>query len=921
MAHLFISFRRNLSRTSVILALVCLLGVTLLRAQTLPAGVQKVTSVEGITEYDLANGLRVVLFPDPTKSNITVNATYMVGSRHEGYGETGMAHLLEHLMFKGSPRHLDVPKELQDHGARPNGSTWFDRTNYFETFQATDDNLKWALDLESDRMVNAFIAKKDLDSEMTVVRNEYEAGENSPMSVLMERTLSTAFLWHNYGKSTIGARSDIELVPIERLQGFYHRYYRPDNAILVVAGKIDEAKTLALVNDYFGKIPKPATPVQATYTAEPTQDGERDVTLRRVGDTQALSVVYHIPAGTDADFAPMEIAARILSDAPSGRLYKALVETKKAATVSAFAFQLKEPGALVIMSTVREEKPLDDARKTLLDTLDTLKSAPFTAEEVDRARTQLLKNFDLMMNNSEQVALNLSEWQAMGDWRLLFLHRDHVRAVKPDDVNRVAAKYLLPSNRTVGEFIPEKNPVRAEIPAPPDVAALVKDYKGDVAVSQGEAFDASPANIDKRTIRADLAGGLKVSFIDKKTRGGQVVAYLNLHFGDENNLKGLSTVGSLSGQMLMRGTANHTRQQLKDEFDKLKANVGISGDSTGAYAFVQTTKENLPAVLDLVAEVLEQASFPADEFEQLKQQQLAGLENQKSEPQALAMISAQRHLAPFPKDDVRYVPTLDESIERVRAATLDQVKRFHKDFYGASHGELVIIGDFDPETTQKQVSTLFNNWKSAKAYERVGRHYEPIAPKSEAIETPDKTNAMFVAAMPVKLKDTDPDYPAMVLGNYMLGSGMGSRLFKRIRGAEGLSYGVGSQFGGTPTEDYRIFFGFAICAPQNAPKVEASFKDEVGKILTEGYTTEEVAAAKKSWLQSRQVSRAQDRELAGNMASQRQFGRTMAFDGDLEAKVEALTPDQIKTVMKKYIDPAQISYIKAGDFKKVNVTW
>ena len=213
-----------------------------------PAGVQRVTSVEGITEYQLQNGLRVLLFPDQSKSSITVNVTYLVGSRHENYGETGMAHLLEHMVFKGSTRHPNIPKELQDHGSRPNGTTSYDRTNYFETFSATDGNLEWALDLESDRMVNSFISKSDLDSEMTVVRNEFEAGENDPGSIIFERALSTAYLWHNYGKSTIGARSDLENVPIDRLQAFYKAYYQPDNAILLVAGRIDEAKTLGLVS-------------------------------------------------------------------------------------------------------------------------------------------------------------------------------------------------------------------------------------------------------------------------------------------------------------------------------------------------------------------------------------------------------------------------------------------------------------------------------------------------------------------------------------------------------------------------------------------------------------------------------------------------------------------------------------------------
>ncbi len=246
---------KSLRMLCAIVALLVCVSAGLVSAQnpavTLPAGVQRVTSVEGITEYTLSNGLRVLLFPDQSKSTITVNATYLVGSKQESYGETGMAHLLEHLLFKGSTKHPNIAKELQDHGSRPNGSTSYERTNYFETFSATDANLEWALDLESDRMVNAFVSRKDLDSEMTVVRNEFEAGENSPLGVLRQRVLSTAYLWHNYGKSVIGSRADIENVPIDRLQAFYKTHYQPDNAVLVVAGKIDEAKTLGLVTKYF----------------------------------------------------------------------------------------------------------------------------------------------------------------------------------------------------------------------------------------------------------------------------------------------------------------------------------------------------------------------------------------------------------------------------------------------------------------------------------------------------------------------------------------------------------------------------------------------------------------------------------------------------------------------------------------------
>ena len=887
----------------------------------LPPDVKYVTSVEGINEYRLPNGLRVLLFADPTKANITVNIIYLVGSRHEDYGETGMAHLLEHLMFKGSTHHPDVPKELKDHGSRPNGTTSFDRTNYFETFQASEENLKWALELEADRMVNSFIAKKDLDSEMTVVRNEYENGENDPARVLQQRVLATAYLWHNYGKVTIGARSDIERVPIDRLQAFYHHFYQPDNAMLVVAGKFDEAKTLALVRQYFSAIPRPARQLRKTYTAEPTQDGERSVTLRRAGDVQALCVVYHVPPGSHDEFPAALMAARILGDEPSGRLYKALVDSGKATGVYAGARSQMEPGMVVAGATVRLEKSLDDAEVTLLATFDELKTKPFTDEEVNRAKTQWLKAYELTLNDSEAVALNLTEWQAVGDWRLAALSRDRIRKVTLAQVQQAAEKYFVSSNRTLGRFIPDKAPVRAEIPEAPDVVALLQGYKGDTVVAKGEEFDATPENIDRHTLRADLPGGLQLSLLSKKARGQQVIAALRLNFGDEKSLQGMSTVGSATGQMLMRGTTRHTRQQLRDEFDRLKAQVAVSGGATGATAQIQTTRENLSAVLDLVAEILREPAFPQSEFDPLKQQQLAALEAQKSEPQVMAMLALQRHFSPYPKGDVRYVPTLEERIAEVSATTLDQLKAFHRDFYGASHGQITVIGDFEVAAVQQQLGGLFDAWKSPKPYARVANPYQPIAAKAEAFEAPDKANANWAGALVFRMTDTDPDCPALALSGYIIGGGINSRLFARIRGKEGLSYSVGGQISLATVDDGSSFRVMAICAPQNAPKVEASFKDEIGLILANGFTAEEVAAAKKSWLQAQQVSRAQDRELVARLTSLRFWGRTMAFDAELEQKVAALTPEQMQAALRKSVDPAQFSFFRAGDFKKAGVTW
>ncbi len=885
-------------------------------APALPKGIERVTSVEGITEYRLANGLRVLMFPDQTKQTITVNITYLVGSATENYGETGMAHLLEHLVFKGTPRHPNIPQELTAHGTRPNGTTWSDRTNYYETFAASDENLNWALDLEADRMVNSFIAKKDLDSEMTVVRNEFELGENSPFGVLLDRVMSTAYLWHNYGKTTIGARSDIENVSIDRLQAFYKTYYQPDNAVLLIAGKFDEAKTLGLVDKYFSPIPRPSRPLPKIYTAEPTQDGERSVTLRRIGDTQLVQALYHVPSGSHPEFAAVDILTQVLGDTPSGRLHKTLVEGKKASSIFGFGFQWKDPTLVLFGAEVRQGDSLDAAKDTLLQTVESIGTNPPTKEEVERARAQLLKNIDLALNNSDQVGLTLSEYIGAGDWRLFFLHRDRLRKVTTEEVVQAASKYFKPSNRTLGLFIPTAKPDRAEIPPTPDLTATLKDYKGDATVAAGEAFDPSPANIESRTLRSD-AGGIKMALLPKKTRGGKVVVQMTLRYGDEKSLLNRGTAAQMAGSMLMRGTINHTRQQIQDELDRLKARMNVSGGATQAQVSIETTRENLPAVMRLAAEVLREPAFPADEFEQLKRQNLAAIEEQKSEPIQMAFTTYSRHLGPYPKGDVRYIKTTEENIADLNAVTLEQAKQFYQDFYGASNATMSVIGDFDDKEIAKLVTELFGNWKSPKTYTRVPTPFQDIAAVNQSIPAPDKANAFFLAGFNLKLRDDHPDYPALLLGNYMLGGGfLSSRLASRIRQKEGLSYGVGSGIQISALDESGRFTANAIYAPQNVDKLEAAFKDEIARMLKEGFTAAEVEAAKLGYLQSRQVSRAQDNELAGRLNNYLFLGRTLQWDADLDAKLKALTPEQISAAMKRHIDPAKITIIKSGDFAK-----
>lgn len=875
-----------------------------------------ISNIEGISEYRLANGLKVLLFPDTTKPTVTVNLTVFVGSRHEGYGEAGMAHLLEHMLFKGTPDHPQIPKALQARGADYNGTTWVDRTNYYETLPANPENLEFAIRLEADRMVNSLIRAEDLASEMTVVRNEFERGENSPGYVLAQRMMAAAFEWHNYGQSTIGNRADIERVPVENLRRFYTKYYQPDNAMLVIAGSFEEAKALELVEKYFGAIPKAERVLEQTYTEEPAQDGERMVTLRRVGDVAAVGAVFHIPSGAHPDFPAVDVLESILTQQPSGRLYKALVEQKKASSVSGAAFAWHDPGVLRLMAEVSAGNSAESVLDTMLDTLDLVVDRGVTGEEVERARLRLLKQRELAASDTAQIAVELSEWGAQGDWRLYFLYRDRLEQVSVDDVNRVARAYLQPSNRTVGLYIPTEQPQRTTIPSTPALAEMIGEYKGREVASLGESFDVSPANIDARTLRHQI-GGMQVAFVPKKNRGETVVMRLTLRYGSLQSLKGFVKAGEFLPALMTRGTKSLTRQQIQDLLDQNLATLRSSGGTGDATFVIQTKRDKLPAVLDVLRQVLREPSLPKAELEILRRQARSDLEQGQTDPQSLAVRLVQRTLSPYDPQDVRYIPTVQEELKQVDELDAAAIRTLHQDFLGSHAGQIVVVGDFDDAATLTQLQSMLADWQPKHVYERIPRRNDFPLPEERLvrIETPDKANAFYFGGEVIPMNDADPDYPALLMGNYIFGAGaLSSRLGDRVRQQEGLSYGVGSFLRANSLDDRASVSLYAITNPGNIDKVIAAIQEELSRLLKDGVTVEELAAAQQGYLQSQEVGRTEDPSLARVLEDTLYAGRTMEYYAKQEAAIRELTPETVVKALRKHIHPDRLFVAVAGDF-------
>jgi zinc protease len=528
---------------------------------------------------------------------------------------------------------------------------------------------------------------------------------------------------------------------------------------------------------------------------------------------------------------------------------------------------------------------------------------------------------DRTFANSQTLAVRqLTELIADGDWRLLFTNYEELKRVTPDDVARVVKTYFRESNQTIGRFIPEAaTPPRTEVPEAPAVDTLLNTYKPDIHVETGEALDPSPTSLEKRITRATLPGGVRLAMLPKATRGNRVRASLTLRFGDEKSLAGQAAVSQLTEQLLMRGTRTKSRQQLQDEMQKLNATIGIGGGTGSVSANISTTAENLIPAMKLAVEILREPAFPAADFDTIRKQRITAIDRGRTEPGTLVTQTLQTHLSPYPRSDVRHIRTIDEQIEDLNKVTLDDVKKFHQAFYGASQGELVVVGKFDTMQVQTAAAELLGAWKSPSPYMRIVNNYQDVPRINTKVETPDKENAQISAATRLRMRDSDPDYAAMVMANYMFGGSITSRLPDRVRNHEGYSYSVSSSFSAPVEGDAAIFSAAAIANPSNTPKVEASFVDELSKTLKTGFTAAELTAAKKAIRDSRISDRTSDGGLLSLIANREQWGRTLAWDDALDAKFQALTLEQVNAAFRKFVNAESVSIVKGGDFSRAKV--
>ena len=548
--------------------------------------------------------------------------------------------------------------------------------------------------------------------------------------------------------------------------------------------------------------------------------------------------------------------------------------------------------------------------------LEGLGTTTIDEQELERWRSATLKELELSLADSQQIAIELSEFAALGDWRTLFAYRDRVAKITAADVQRVAKMYFKQSNRTSGRFVPTKDADRAPLTETPDVAAVVKGIEGGVVKDQGEVFAATLDNIEARTKRSELKGGIRAALLPKKTRGGKVELRLRLHFGDEKTLQGKRIAAELAAELLSRGTAKKSYQELQDLENQLKSHISISGSAGGYSLRIETFRDKLPAALDLAAEMLTSPSFPEKQFQLLVQEHLAALEQQLQDPEVVAWAVLAQLANPWPKTDPRHPFTAAEEIAVIKKLQLADLRAFYKDFVGAGHGELAVVGDFDAAAISAQVEARFGTWVSKQPYARLADKVFGVPGVQKSIEIKDKEMTQLTVMHDVAMRDTNPDYPAWLMVGQVLGGDAAGRLWQRLREKEGLSYGTAAWTTAGVLDEAGSVGGYAIVAPQNLAKAKTSMLEEIAKIAASGVTEAELAHSKETWVKAQDTSLSNDGVVTNLLATQAYQGRTTKEDAELRAKVAAVTVADVARVAKQYLQPAKLIVVDAGSKPK-----
>ena len=885
---------------------------------TIETAFEFVKSSGGIDEYRCTlNDLSVLLMEEHSAPVATFMVTYHVGSRNEAIGHTGSTHLLEHMMFKGSKNFNKEKGDsiwtvLQDVGAQVNATTSMDRTNYFELLPS--EHLGRTIAIEADRMRNLFIKDEERKTEMTVVRNEFERGENDPFDTLNKNIWATAYQAHPYHHNTIGWRSDIEGVSTERLREFYETYYWPNNATVTIVGDFKKDEALQMILDNYGVIPKSLHVIPEMYTTEPEQEGARRFVIKRSGQMGIVGIAHKTPEGLHEDNYAIQILSRILGDGKSSRFYKKIVDKGLATSVSMWDYSLRDNGLLITYIFLTPDTKHEDVEKSILDEYDLVKEKGVTDKEVARAKGQIRAEQAYSRDGSYSVASNLNEAIATGDWTYYTNYLENIKKVTKEDIKRVVDTYLVEDKSTTGYFIPltgsggggggKQNYAKAHHSY--NYTSMPEENSGSKVLSDAKIAD--------RIVEQALNNGIRL--LTMKTGVKDVVTIAGSFLGgDIYSPQANMMIADLTASMLDKGTINKSKFEISDKLETVSASISFSSGQQNVRFNAKCLKGDVPLVLGLLAEQLREPAFNKEDLKTLKTRLVGNLKRDKENTQKQAGGAFLRKL--YPKDHPNFSYKIDDRIKMVNYIDSASLKNFHKTYYGLGNMTIVAVGDVNGEEFSAEISKVFNGWKTSPLEKKESSFTaNQISAESEYVTIRDKTSADIYIGLPIGIDRNHDDYYPLMFGTYILGGNFSARLMQTVRDEQGLTYNIQSWVGGVDNGNDGYWLIGGSFAPTMVDKGRDAAIEQLNKWLVGGVTQAEVDAKKSTITGSYKVGLATTRGLAGQILTNAERGRPNSYLDDFPKLINALTVDQVNNVIQKYINNEKLIFIAAGSLDK-----
>jgi zinc protease len=888
----------------------------------------------GVQETVLKNGMKVLLVEDHAAPVATFSVFYRVGSRQEGLGNTGSAHLLEHMMFKGTEsRPKGAIMALLDRiGAQWNATTYYDYTNYYETVPV--EKLETVISLEADRMVRSLILDEERDLERIVVRNELERGENSPTRALINDLWAEAYKAHPYHHPVIGWRSDVEGVPTEKLRDFYRLYYQPDNAIAVAIGDFKADDALAMIEKHFGGLTG-SRPLPVLYTAEPPQRGERRFVLNQAGDLKVVGMAWKAPAASDPDMVPLKLIQLILSGeldlgpfgdsldpGISNRLYQGLVEKELVTYAGIYYAPLKDPGIFSILALPRPEMGHDKVEKAIRVQIERLKTEKVSTEELERAKARAAAAYGMMQDGTSGRAMLLGYFAVVADWRLAQEFSAKVQAVTADDLLRAAKKYFVEDQLTTGWFVPLSAPKRAAVESGEIARSGVESIHGFDGQSPhgadgqspgvstpGASEPLAPATAAAAVQRTVLANGLTVLIRENHSSPTFSIAG-SVKAGGAFDPLGKPNTALLTAECLTRGTIKSNKLQIAKRLEEVGASLNYFPGSEEVSLQARGLSRDFDRVLELLAETLSEPSFPSAEVQKLKRETIAQLQQREDSPATRARRAFQEGL--YPKGHPYYVYPLEETIESIRSLSPGALQAFHKAHYGGNTTVIAVVGDVDGKAVLEAIEKRLGKLPKVQAKLSIPKVPVRTQPGRETVYVPDKPNVEVLFGQQGEITRADPDYYPAMLGNFIFGGAASSRLFQHVRDRLGLTYGIYSSL--SASHGAGPWSVSLTLNPENVDKALPIVANMSEELVRDGVTDQELASAKETLVGKYKVGLATNSGMAGVLAIFESYGFPPDFVEQHPRKIEAVTREQVGEVLKRTLRPKDALVVIAGSY-------